>query len=199
MYQAAANGLPVSAVAHGMTDALAVSNSTRNTLPDLVGIGGLGHLGVKFARALGAHVVAFTHSPAKTKEALALSAHEVVLSSEDKQMKEQAFRFDFILDTVSKSYPMDPMIMALKTDGTLCSLGIPEHFDLTPVMLTMGRRRLASPGAGGTADTQEMLDFCQQHGITADVETVAPRDINEALARLDKGDVRYRFVVDMAK
>ncbi|HYW10751.1 MAG TPA: hypothetical protein VE871_02310 [Longimicrobium sp.] len=112
-------------------------------------------------------------------------------------MKEQAFRFDFILDTVSSKYPMDPFLLALKFDGTLCSLGIPDAFDFSPVLLTMGRRRLTSSGVGGTRETREMLDFCAEHGIVADIELITPDAINEAFARLEKGDVRYRFVMDL--
>lgn len=163
----------------------------------VVGIGGLGHLAVKFARAMGAHVVAFTTSPRKVEAALALGAHEVVLSTDAEQMQAQAFRFDFILDTVSTTYPMTPMIQALKLDATLCSLGIPDSFDFAPMMLAMGRRRLASSGAAGTRDTHEMLAFCREHHIVADVEVIAMSQINEALARLEKGDVHYRFVIDM--
>jgi uncharacterized zinc-type alcohol dehydrogenase-like protein len=165
----------------------------------VVGIGGLGHLAVKFARAMGAHVVAFTTSPAKQEAALALGAHEAVLSTDAAQMQAQAYRFDFILDTVSTTYPMTPMIAALKLDATLCSLGIPDSFDFLPLMLTMGRRRLASSGAAGTADTHAMLAFCAEHAIVADVEVIAMDQINDALARLQKGDVRYRFVIDMQK
>jgi alcohol dehydrogenase (NADP+) len=163
----------------------------------IIGIGGLGHLAVKFARAMGAHVVAFTTSAAKVEEALALGAHEVVLSRDEERMKAQAFRFDFILDTVSSTYPMDLFLLALKFDGTLCSLGIPDRFDFSPVNLTMGRRRLTSSGVGGTRETREMLDFCAEHGIVADIELIEPGQINEAFARLEKGDVRYRFVLDM--
>lgn len=165
----------------------------------VVGIGGLGHLAVKFARAMGAHVVAFTTSPDKMEAALALGAHEAVLSTDAAQMQAQAWRFDFILDTVSTTYPMTPMIQALKLDATLCSLGIPDNFDFSPVMLTMGRRRLASSGAAGTADTHAMLAFCAAHHIVADVEVIAMEDINAAFARLARGDVRYRFVIDMQK
>ncbi|WP_369976426.1 NAD(P)-dependent alcohol dehydrogenase [Xanthomonas bundabergensis] len=165
----------------------------------IVGIGGLGHLAVKFARALGAHVVAFTTSPKKAAEAQRLGAHEVVLSTDPAQMQAQAFRFDFILDTVSQAYPLDPMLQALKLDGTLCSLGLPDTLDFTPMLLAMGRRRIASSGSGGTADTHEMLAFCQRYGIVADVEVIAMEQINEAFARLEKGDVHYRFVIDMAR
>jgi len=164
-----------------------------------VGIGGLGHLALKLARAMGAHVVAFTTSPAKADAALALGAHEVVLSRDAAQMEAQAFRFDLIVDTVSTRYPMTPFLKALKMDATLCSLGIPDSFDFSPVMLTMGRRRLASSGVGGTRETREMLEFCREHGIVADVELIGPDGINEAFARLERGDVRYRFVIDMTR
>ena len=164
----------------------------------VIGIGGLGHLGVKFARALGAHVVAFTSSAGKTDAALALGAHEVVLSTDGAVMRAQAHRFDFLLDTVSATYPMDPYLRALKLDGTLCSLGLPSRFDMQPISLAMGRRRLASSGAGGTVEVNEMLAFCAQHDITADVEVIAPEQINAAFERLAANDVRYRFVIDMA-
>lgn len=146
---------------------------------------------------MGAHVVAFTTSPAKIEAALALGAHEAVLSTDAARMQAQAHRFDFILDTVSSTYPMTPMVQALKLDATLCSLGIPQRFELDPIMLTMGRRRLASSGAAGTRDTREMLDFCREHGIVADIELIAIDGINEAFARLEKGDVSYRFVIDL--
>jgi len=167
------------------------------TTVGIIGIGGLGHLAVKFARAMGAHVVAFTTSQAKVEEALALGAHEAVLSRDEETMKAQAFRFDFLLDTVSSTYPMDPFLLALKFDGTLCSLGIPDRFDFSPVNLTMGRRRISSSGVGGTRETREMLDFCAEHGIVADIELITPDGINEAFERLRKGDVRYRFVLDL--
>ena len=165
----------------------------------VIGIGGLGHLGVKFARAMGAHVVAFTTSAAKLEDALALGAHEAVLSTDAARMQAQANRFDFLLDTVSATYPMTPFIQALKLDGTLCSLGIPDSFDVMPMMLTLGRRRLASSGAGGTREVGEMLAFCAQHGITADVEVIAPSEINAAFDRVGRNDVKYRFVIDMGR
>ncbi|RZA22427.1 MAG: NAD(P)-dependent alcohol dehydrogenase [Proteobacteria bacterium] len=163
----------------------------------VVGIGGLGHLAVKFARALGAHVVAITRTQAKADEALKLGAHETVLSTDAEAMERQAYRFDFILDTVSTRYPMDPIIKALKLDGTLCSLGIPDSFDFTPVLLTMGRRRLTSSGVGGTKETKEMLAFCAKHSIEPDVEIVHPSKLDETFDRLAQGDVRYRFVMDL--
>ena len=161
----------------------------------VVGIGGLGHLGIKFARALGAHVVAFTTSAVKADDALALGAHEVVLSRAADQMAAQANRFDFVLDTVSATYPMTPMIQTLTLDGTLCSLGLPDHFDVAPFALAMGRRSLAGSGAGGTAEVRDMLAFCAEHRIGADVEVVTPDGINDALGRLERNDVKYRYVV----
>ncbi|MDV2452330.1 NAD(P)-dependent alcohol dehydrogenase [Xanthomonas hortorum] len=163
----------------------------------VVGIGGLGHLGIKFARAMGAHVVAFTTSPKKAAEAQRLGAHDVVLSTDAEQMQAQAFRFDFILDTVSRSYPMNDMLKALNLDGTLCTLGLPDQLDFRPVMLAMGRRKITSSGTGGTADTQAMLAFCQQHAIVADIELIRMQDINDAFARVHDNDVHYRFVIDL--
>ncbi|HEV7763517.1 MAG TPA: NAD(P)-dependent alcohol dehydrogenase [Thermoanaerobaculia bacterium] len=165
----------------------------------VVGIGGLGHLAIKFARAMGAHVIAFTTSPGKVEDARKLGAHEVVLSTDPEQMKAQAFRIDLIIDTVSKRYPLDPFLQTLNLNGTLCSLGIPDRFEFSPVMLAMGRRRLSSSGSGGTIETQEMLDFCKEHDIVADVEVITPNDLSAAFKRLDKGDVHYRFVLDMGR
>lgn len=163
----------------------------------IVGIGGLGHLGVKLARAMGAHVVAFTTSPEKAEVAHALGAHETILSRDETQMARAARRFDFILDTVAVPYPLDPMLRALKRNATLCSVGMPDRHDFSPVTLTMGRRSLASSGAGGTVETREMLAFCAEHGIVADVEVVTPEQLGMAFDRLARADVRYRFVVDM--
>ncbi|WP_316691403.1 MULTISPECIES: NAD(P)-dependent alcohol dehydrogenase [Xanthomonas] len=163
----------------------------------VVGIGGLGHLGIKFARAMGAHVVAFTTSPKKAAEAHRLGAHEVVVSTDAAQMQAQAYRFDFILDTVSRSYPMNDMLKALNLDGTLCTLGLPDQLDFRPVLLAMGRRKVTSSGTGGTADTHSMLAFCQQHGIVADIELIKLQDINAAFERVHNNDVHYRFVIDL--
>lgn len=163
----------------------------------VVALGGLGHMAVKFAHALGAHVVLFTTSEEKMADALALGADEAVLSTDAAQMAAQAWRCDFILDTVSERHLLDPYLRALKLNGTLCCLGIPASMDFTPVVLTIGRRRLASSGVAGTAETQEMLDFCSQHGIAADVEVIQAADINEGFERLERGDVRYRLVIDM--
>ena len=163
----------------------------------IIGVGGLGHLAIKLARALGAHVAAFTTSPGKADDALALGAHEVVLSRDAEQMAAQANRFDFLLDTVSASYPMTPFMQALTLDGTLCSVGLPDRFDVAPFALATGRRSLASSGSGGTRETGEMLTFCAEHQITADVEVITPDNINPALDRLRANDVKYRFVIDM--
>jgi alcohol dehydrogenase (NADP+) len=165
----------------------------------VVGIGGLGHLGVKFAHALGAYVVAFTTSPDKRETILELGADEVVVSTDAEQMAAHRGSLDFILDTVSASYPMTPILQTLRLDGTLCTLGIPDHFDASPFALAEKRLSISGSGAGGTRDVREMLDFCTAHDITADVEVVAPAEINDALARLAKNDVRYRFVIDMSR
>jgi len=165
----------------------------------IVGIGGLGHLGVKFARALGAHVVAFTTSESKVQDALALGAHEAVLSRDDQQMAAQANRFDLILDTVPAVHSMTPYVQALATGATLVSVGLPNSFDVAPLALALGRRSLAGAGAGGTIETRDMLGFAAQHGIAADIEMVGKDDINTALKRLEANDVKYRFVIDMAK
>ncbi len=164
----------------------------------VVGLGGLGHMAVKFAHALGAHVVLFTTSAAKLADARALGADEAVLSTDAAQMAAQARRFDFILDTVSTGHPIDPTLRALKLDGTLCTLGIPASMDFTPVLLTLGRRRLTSSGVAGTAETQEMLDFCGERKISADVEVIDAAGIDDGFARLERGDMRYRLVIDMA-
>lgn len=163
----------------------------------VVGIGGLGHVAIKLAKAMGAHVVAFTTSPAKAQAARDLGADEVVVSTDAEAMAARAYTVDFILDTVSTVYQMDAILTCLKLDGTLCSLGIPERHDFTPLMLTLGRRSLASSGSGGTRETREMLAFCAEHGIVADVELIAPDEVNAAYERLERGDVRYRFVIAM--
>lgn len=166
----------------------------------VVGIGGLGHLGVKFAHALGAHVVAFTTSPDKRDTILALGADEVVVSTDAEQMAAHDRSLDFLLDTVSATYPMEPLMATLKLDGVICSVGIPDEFEGVSTFLMASRRlSLASSGAGGTKDVREMLAFCAEHDITAEVEVVGPAQINAALDRLAKNDVRYRFVIDMAK
>ena len=165
----------------------------------IVGLGGLGHMGVKFANAFGAHVVLFTTSPKKTEDALRLGAHEVVVSKNDAEMQKHAASFDFILDTVSGEHDLNAYIALLKRDGTMTLVGAPPT--PTPVLgfgLLFKRRQLAGSLIGGIRETQEMLDFCAEHGITSDIELIRIEQINEAYARLLKSDVKYRFVIDMA-
>lgn len=165
----------------------------------VVGLGGLGHMGVKFAHAFGARVVVFTTSPGKTEAALRLGADEVVVSRDADAMAKQMGSFDFLLDTVSAPHDLNALLACLKVDGTMVLVGAPEQ--PTPVAamgLIFGRRRLAGSLIGGIRQTQEMLDFCGQHGIGADVEVIGVQQVNEAYDRLGKGDVKYRFVIDMA-
>ena len=165
----------------------------------IVGIGGLGHMGVKFAHALGAHVVVFTTSPGKADDARRLGADEVVVSTDKAAMKAQRGRFDFILDAVSAQHDVNAFLALLKLDGTLTLVGAPEHpLPVASFALIGGRRRLAGSAIGGIAETQEMLDFCAEHGITSDIELIGIHQINDAYERLLKSDVRYRFVIDMA-
>jgi uncharacterized zinc-type alcohol dehydrogenase-like protein len=165
----------------------------------VVGLGGLGHMAVKLANAFGARVVVFTTSPGKAEDAVRLGAHDVVVSRNAAEMRKHQGRFDFILDTVSAVHDLNAYLDLLKRDGTLTLVGAPE----TPVpvgafSLLFRRRRLAGSLIGGIRETQEMLDFCAEQGITADVEVVPIQKINEAYDRLAKGDVKYRFVIDLA-
>ncbi|HZG08637.1 MAG TPA: NAD(P)-dependent alcohol dehydrogenase [Allosphingosinicella sp.] len=166
----------------------------------IVGIGGLGHMGVKLAKALGAHVVAFTTSPSKVEDARALGADEVVVSTDRGAMKAQAETLDLIIDTVAVPHNLDSYLSALKRDGTMVMVGAaPEPHPSPSVGLLMFRRRhFAGSLIGGIAETQEMLDFCAQNGIVSDIETIAMQDIETAYARMLKSDVKYRFVIDMA-
>ena len=165
----------------------------------IVGLGGLGHMGVKFARAFGAHVVVFTTSPNKQEDALRLGAHEVVVSKNAGEMAKHACSFDFILDAVSASHDINSYLNLLKLDGTLTLVGAPEHaLPVSAFNLIIPRRSLAGSGIGGIAETQEMLDFCAQQGIACDIEIIPIQQINEAYERLLRGDVKYRFVIDMA-
>jgi uncharacterized zinc-type alcohol dehydrogenase-like protein len=165
----------------------------------VVGLGGLGHMGVKFAKAFGANVVLFTTSANKTEDALRLGADEVVLSKNAAEMQKHANSFNFILDTVSAQHDINALLSLLKLDGTLTLVGAPEKpSPVAAFNLIMGRHRLAGSGIGGIRQTQEMLDFCADKGITADIEMIRIQQINEAYARLLKNDVKYRFVIDMA-
>jgi uncharacterized zinc-type alcohol dehydrogenase-like protein len=165
----------------------------------VVGLGGLGHMAVKFANAFGAHVVVFTTSAGKTEDAKRLGAHEVVISKNASEMAKHAGSFDFILDTVSAPHDLNTYLDLVKRDGTMAMVGAPETPIPFKVMsLLFGRRSLAGSIIGGIRETQEMLDFCAEHGITSDVEVIPIQKINEAYERLLKSDVKYRFVIDMA-
>ena len=165
----------------------------------VVGMGGLGHIALKLAHALGAEVVQFTRSMDKADEARALGADDVVLSTDDRRMAAQAGRFDFILDTVGAPHSIEPYLSALAMDGTLCVVGIPEgDIEVNPLSLIQGAKNLAGAGSGGTRETQEMLDFCAEHGIAPDTELISADQINDAYERLLKSDVKYRFVIDIA-
>jgi uncharacterized zinc-type alcohol dehydrogenase-like protein len=165
----------------------------------VVGLGGLGHMGVKFARALGAHVVVFTTSPSKVEDALRLGAHEVVNSRDAEAMGKHAFSFDFILDTVSAEHDINAYIGLLTLDGNLTLVGAPEKpLPVSSFALLFGRKSVSGSLIGGIAETQEMLDFCGEHGITADVEVIPIQQVNEAYERMLRSDVKYRFCIDMA-
>jgi alcohol dehydrogenase (NADP+) len=166
----------------------------------VVGIGGLGHMGVKLARALGAHVVAFTTSDSKRAAALALGAHEVVVSRHVEEMSAHAKSLDLILNTVAAPHDLDAFLALLKRDGTMALVGAPASPHPAPQVfgLIMKRRSLAGSMIGGIPETQEMLDFCAEHGIVADIELIRADEISNAYERMLKGDVKYRFVIDNA-
>jgi len=164
----------------------------------IVGLGGLGHMGVKFASALGADVILFTTSPGKTKDALKLGAKDVVISKNEDEMKKHAASFDFILDTVAAEHDINAYLSLLKLDGTLTLVGVPEKpLSVAAFSLIMPRRILTGSAIGGIKETQEMLDFCAEHGVVSDIELIPMQKINEAYERVIKSDVKYRFVIDM--
>src|SRR6266704_2961426 len=172
---------------------------TKGKKVGVVGLGGLGHMAVKFAHALGAHVVVFTTSPSKKEDALRLGADEVVISRNADEMNKHAGSFDFILDAVSADHDISAYIDLLRRDGNLTLVGAPEKpLAVSAFGLIMGRRSLSGSPIGGIVETQEMLDFCGQHNITAEVEVIPIQKINEAYDRLVKSDVKYRFSIDMA-
>jgi alcohol dehydrogenase (NADP+) len=165
----------------------------------IVGLGGLGHMGVKFANAFGAHVVLFTTSPKKTADAQRLGAHEVVVSKNEAEMQKHLGTFDFILDTVSAEHNVNAYLDLLKLNGTMTLVGAsPTPLPLAVGSLLFRRRQLAGSIIGGLRETQEMLDFCAEHGIVSDIEMIRIQQINEAFERLAKSDVKYRFVIDMS-
>jgi alcohol dehydrogenase (NADP+) len=174
-------------------------NVTKGKKVGIVGLGGLGHMGVKFARAFGAHVVVFTTSPGKKEDALRLGAHEVVVSRNIDEMKQHAGSFDFILDAVAADHDINLYLNLLARDGNITMVGAPEKpLPVKVFSLIFGRRSFSGSPIGGIAETQEMLDFCGQHNITADVEVIPIQKINEAYERMLRSDVKYRFSIDMA-
>ena len=172
---------------------------TKGKKVGMVGLGGLGHMGVKFAHALGAHVVVFTTSPNKKEDAFRLGADEVVVSRDADEMKKHTDSFDFILDAVSADHDINVYINLLRRDGNITLVGAPEMpLRVAAFGLLFGRRSLSGSPIGGIPETQEMLDFCGTHNITADVELIPIQKVNEAYDRLIKSDVKYRFSIDMA-
>jgi len=172
---------------------------TKGKKVGVVGLGGLGHMGVKFADGLGAHVVVFTTSPNKKEDAFRLGADEVVISRNANEMEKHAGSFDFILDAVSADHDIGAYINLLRRDGNITLVGAPEKpLAVAAFGLITGRRSLSGSPIGGIPETQEMLDFCGKHNITADVEVIPIQKVNEAYERLLKSDVKYRFSIDMA-
>lgn len=175
-------------------------NVGRGDKVGIVGLGGLGHMGVKFAHAFGAEVVLFTTSPGKAEDAKRLGADAVVISKDAAAMKAHARSFNFILDTVAAPHDLDAYLNLLKRDGTLCLVGVPESPHPSPSVwaLLSGRRRLTGSPIGGIKETQEMLDYCAEHGIVSEIEQIPIQRINAAYERMLKSDVKYRFVIDLA-
>lgn len=165
----------------------------------ILGIGGLGHVAIKIAKAMGAHVTVFTTSAAKVKDAKRLGADSAVLSTDPDQMAACAGKMDMILDTVSAKHDVNSYLHLLKVDGSVVLVGLPpEPLEVGAFSVVVGRRSLSGSNIGGIAETQEMLDFCAEHNITAEIELIRVQEVNEAFKRLEKGDVKYRFVIDMA-
>jgi uncharacterized zinc-type alcohol dehydrogenase-like protein len=175
-------------------------NAGPGTKVGIVGIGGLGHMGIKLAHAMGAHTVAFTTSESKRADAKALGADEVIVSRNAEEMEAHLNSFDFILDTVAASHNLDAFTNLLKLDGTLTLVGAPKDPHPSPeiIGLVFKRRSIAGSLIGGIAETQEMLDFCAEKGIVAEIEMIPIQKIDEAYDRMEKSDVRYRFVIDNA-
>jgi len=166
----------------------------------VVGLGGLGHMGVKIAAAMGADVYVFSTSPGKRDDAIRLGARDLIVSKDAEAMAAHNGTFDFILNTVAASHSLDPFLTLLKRDGTMTLVGVPEQPHPSPSVgaLVFKRRAIAGSLIGGIAETQEMLDFCRDHGLTADIELLAMKDIEQGYERMQKSDVKYRFVIDMA-
>jgi alcohol dehydrogenase (NADP+) len=174
--------------------------ATKGKKVGIVGLGGLGHMGVKLSHAFGAHTVLFTTSPGKAEDGKRLGADEVVISKNQNEMAKHSGSFDLIVSTVAASHNLDPFISLLKRDGTLVLVGAPEHPHPSPGVfgLLLRRRSIAGSIIGGIKETQEMLDFCAKHNIVSDIELIPIQKINEAYERMLRSDVKYRFVIDMA-
>jgi uncharacterized zinc-type alcohol dehydrogenase-like protein len=165
----------------------------------VLGLGGLGHMGVKFGVAFGAEVTVLSTSPKKEADARKLGAHHFLVTSDPEQIKAAQGTFDFILDTVSAKHDFNMYLSLLKTNGTMMCVGAPsDPADISAFSLLMGRKSVAGSAIGGIKETQEMLDFCAEHNIVSDIELIDIKDITTAFERMEKGDVRYRFVIDMA-
>jgi uncharacterized zinc-type alcohol dehydrogenase-like protein len=164
----------------------------------IIGLGGLGHMGVKFAKAMGAHTTVLSHSPGKEKDALALGADEFIVTRDPEALESYANSFDFLLNTVSAAHDLNQYLNLLKRDGRMVLVGLPDPTPVAAFPLVMKRRSLSGSLIGGIRETQEMLDFCAQHNIVCDIERIAMTEINEAYERMLRSDVKYRFVIDMA-
>jgi uncharacterized zinc-type alcohol dehydrogenase-like protein len=166
----------------------------------VIGLGGLGHMALKLAKALGANVTLISRSPGKEQDARRLGADNIVISTDEEQMAAVNNKFDLIIDTVPYVHDLNPYLPSLSLNGTLVLVGLLGNLEptLNTVPLIMGRKSVAGSAIGGIAETQELLDFCGEHGITADVEVIKIQDVNEAYKRMLKSDVKYRFVIDMA-
>jgi uncharacterized zinc-type alcohol dehydrogenase-like protein len=174
-------------------------NVSKGQTVGIIGLGGLGHMGIKFAHAMGANTVMITTSPEKGKDAKALGADEVLVSTDEADMAKWAGKFDFLLNTIPVNHDLNPYMNLLKYDATMCVVGFVGEFDSlqTPSMI-FGRRSVAGSLIGGLKETQEMLDFCGEHNITSDIELIDIKDINNAYKRMQQSDVKYRFVIDLA-
>nr|WP_199044196.1 NAD(P)-dependent alcohol dehydrogenase [Dyella sp. ASV24] len=175
-------------------------NVRKGSKVAVIGLGGLGHMGLKFAKAMGADVTLFTRSPGKEEEARRLGADHVVLSTDEQQMAAVARQFEFILDTVPNPHDLNPYLNTLTINGVLCLVGQLQPLDppVNAAQVLLGRRSVSGSAIGGIAETQEMLDFCAEHNIVSDIEVIDMKDINDAYERVIKSDVRYRFVIDIA-
>lgn len=165
----------------------------------VVGLGGLGHMAVKFGVAFGAQVTVISTSPNKEEDAKKLGAHHFVVSKDEDQMKEALRSFDFIIDSVAQDHDLNPYLGLLRTNGTYINVGMPvKPWEISSFSLVVGNKVITGSGAGGLSETQEMLDFCAEHNIVSDIELISIKDVHQAFERMEKGDVRYRFVIDMA-